>query len=46
VEKAYRMLRRTARQLLKSQKAKSVFEPRIFARLADIAVQLTAKARL
>jgi hypothetical protein len=44
IEKTYRTLRGIARRLLK-EKAKSVFEPRIFARLVDEAVQIRTKAR-
>jgi hypothetical protein len=46
VEKSYRTLRATARRLMKQEKAKSVFEPRVFARLVDQVVQTGTKARL
>ena len=45
VEETYRKFRRIAKRLLKQQKATSVFEPRIFVRLADEAAQLRTKVR-
>jgi hypothetical protein len=45
VEQRYKTLRAFARRLLKQQKAKSVFEPRIFVRLVDEAAQIRTKAR-